>query len=82
MNEDRQPKAVSAAPDESQDLESSFKKLASIPSDHKWFRNLAISHIIVETMEWLRFRVSKPTVNIADIRRKYHHAITEEEKRK
>ncbi len=46
-----------------------------IPSDHKWFRNLAISHIIVETMEKLGIEIPKPTVDIADIRRKYHRAV-------
>jgi PPK2 family polyphosphate:nucleotide phosphotransferase len=45
-----------------------------IPSDHKWFRNLAISEIVVETMERLGIKVPEATVNIADIRRKYHKA--------
>jgi PPK2 family polyphosphate:nucleotide phosphotransferase len=45
-----------------------------IPSDHKWFRNLAISNIIVDTMQDLGIQVPKPTVNLADIRRKYHTA--------
>jgi PPK2 family polyphosphate:nucleotide phosphotransferase len=45
-----------------------------IPSDHKWFRNLAISQIIVETMKNLDIQIPKPTVNLADIRRKYHQA--------
>jgi PPK2 family polyphosphate:nucleotide phosphotransferase len=49
-----------------------------IPSDHKWFRNLAISQIIVETMERLGIKVPKPTVNIADIRRKYHETADDE----
>jgi len=49
-----------------------------IPSDHKWFRDLAISQIIVETMERLDIQVPKPTVNIADIRRKYHADVDEE----
>lgn len=46
-----------------------------IPSDHKWFRNLAISEIIVGTMENLGIKVPKPTVDIADIRAKYHEAV-------
>jgi hypothetical protein len=46
-----------------------------IPSDHKWFRNLAISNIIVDTMRDLGIEVPKPTVNLADIRRKYHTAV-------
>jgi PPK2 family polyphosphate:nucleotide phosphotransferase len=45
-----------------------------IPSDHKWFRDLAIAHIIVDTLEQLGIKVPEPTVNIADIRRKYHAA--------
>src|ERR1017187_171491 len=51
-----------------------------IPSDHKWFRDLAISRIIVETMENLGIEVPEPTVNIAEIRRKYHEAVEEVEK--
>lgn len=45
-----------------------------IPSDHKWFRNLAIARILVETMEGLGIEVPEPTVNLADIRRRYHCA--------
>jgi PPK2 family polyphosphate:nucleotide phosphotransferase len=51
-----------------------------IPSDHKWFRDLAIAEIIVSTMENLRSELPKPTVNLADIRRKYHEAVDEGEK--
>jgi polyphosphate kinase 2 (PPK2 family) len=46
-----------------------------IPSDHKWFRNLAISHIIVDTMERLDMKRPEPSVNIDDIRKKYHEAV-------
>lgn len=46
-----------------------------IPSNHKWFRDLAISQIIVETMETLGIQLPEPTVNIADIRRKYHETV-------
>jgi PPK2 family polyphosphate:nucleotide phosphotransferase len=45
-----------------------------IPADHKWFRDLAISNIIVDTMQGLGIKIPKPTVNIADIRKKYHAA--------
>ena len=45
-----------------------------IPSNHKWFRNLAISHIIVGAMEDLKMTFPEPTVNIAEIRKKYHQA--------
>lgn len=45
-----------------------------IPSDHKWFRDLTISRIIVETMENLGIEIPKPSVNIEEIRKKYHAA--------
>jgi PPK2 family polyphosphate:nucleotide phosphotransferase len=45
-----------------------------IPSNHKWFRDLAISQIIVRQMEAMGMHFPKPTVNPAEIRRKYHRA--------
>jgi PPK2 family polyphosphate:nucleotide phosphotransferase len=48
-----------------------------IPSNHKWFRDLAVSQIIAHTLENLHMKLPKPTVDIADIRRKYHAALTE-----
>ena len=47
-----------------------------IPADHKWFRDLAVSEIIVSTMESMNFQVPAPTVDIQEIRRKYHAAQT------
>src|SRR5712691_2708829 len=49
-----------------------------IPSDHKWFRDLAVSQIITRTMEEMNMQMPKPTVNLAEIRRKYHQATGEE----
>jgi PPK2 family polyphosphate:nucleotide phosphotransferase len=49
-----------------------------IPANHKWFRNLAVSQIIAETMEGLHMSYPKPTVDLAEIRRKYHAAEREE----
>jgi len=46
-----------------------------IPSDQKWFRNLVISKIIVETMTKLHIMFPAPSVNIEDIRKKYHKAV-------
>ncbi len=46
-----------------------------IPFDHKWFRDLAISQIIVETMDKFAVELPEPTVNLADIRRKYHQTV-------
>src|SRR5213592_2164202 len=45
-----------------------------VPSNHKWFRDLAISQIIVREMEAIGMQFPKPTVNLAEIRRKYHEA--------
>src|ERR1022692_2227617 len=49
-----------------------------IPANHKWFRDLAVSEIIVETMEKLGISRPEPTVDIAEIRRKYHQTVKEE----
>ena len=43
-----------------------------IPADHKWFRNLAVSRIVVETLEALDMRFPQPRVDIEALRRKYH----------
>ncbi len=45
-----------------------------IPSNHKWFRNLAVSSILAATMEDLGMQMPKPTVDLEAIRRQYHEA--------
>ena len=45
-----------------------------IPANHKWFRNLAVSQIIADSMEGLHMAYPEPKVDLADIRRKYHAA--------
>src|SRR6516165_5397358 len=49
-----------------------------IPSNHKWFRNLAISQIVSDTMDDMGLKLPPTHVDIADIRRKYHAAVVEE----
>jgi PPK2 family polyphosphate:nucleotide phosphotransferase len=49
-----------------------------IPSNHKWFRNLAISRIVAETLESLNMKFPAPTVDIEEIRQKYHALVQEE----
>ena len=49
-----------------------------IPSNHKWFRNLAVSQIMADKMEGLGMAFPKPSVDLAEIRRKYHAAEREE----
>ena len=45
-----------------------------IPSDHKWFRNLAISEIVADAMEAMKLKLPPPRVDIEEIRLKYHEA--------
>ena len=45
-----------------------------IPSDHKWFRNLAIARIVVEYLEGLEMKFPAPSVDLEQIRREYHAA--------
>jgi PPK2 family polyphosphate:nucleotide phosphotransferase len=49
-----------------------------IPSNHKWFRNLAVSQIIADTMEDMKLTLPRPRVDIAAIQRKYHAARREQ----
>ncbi|MGW8313579.1 MAG: polyphosphate kinase 2 family protein [Desulfuromonadales bacterium] len=49
-----------------------------IPSNHKWFRNLAISRIVAETLESMKMKFPEPTVDIDEIRKKYHEIVKEE----
>jgi len=51
-----------------------------IPSNRKWFRNLAVSQILVETLESFNMKFPAPTVNIEEIRKKYHAAVKDEKK--
>ena len=50
-----------------------------IPSNHKWFRNLAISQIVASTLEDLEIQTPEPQVDLEQIRRQYHQAVEEEE---
>ena len=51
-----------------------------IPANHKWFRNLAVSQIVADTMHDLGLSYPKPTVDLAEIRRKYHAEVVHEKK--
>ncbi|MGH9724060.1 MAG: polyphosphate kinase 2 family protein [Candidatus Acidiferrales bacterium] len=39
-----------------------------IPANKKWFRNLAISHVIVEVLESMNMKIPPPTVNIKNLK--------------
>jgi PPK2 family polyphosphate:nucleotide phosphotransferase len=45
-----------------------------IPANHKWFRNLAISQIVADTMDEMGLKLPPTHVDIGDIQRKYHAA--------
>ena len=45
-----------------------------IPSDHKWFRSLAVSQIIADTMDEMGLKLPPTHVDIAAIRRKFYAA--------
>jgi polyphosphate kinase 2 (PPK2 family) len=49
-----------------------------IPSKRKWFRNLAVSKIVVETLKSFDMKFPPPAVGIEEIRRKFHAAEAEE----
>jgi PPK2 family polyphosphate:nucleotide phosphotransferase len=48
-----------------------------IPSDHKWFRNLAVARIVVERLEALKMSYPKPSVDIGKVREEFKVAKRE-----
>lgn len=49
-----------------------------IPANHKWFRDLAVSQILVETLEGLKMKYPQPTVDLESIKKLYHAEVAEE----
>jgi PPK2 family polyphosphate:nucleotide phosphotransferase len=47
-----------------------------VPSNNKWFRDLAVSHIISRTLEDLDMKIPEPAVDLTHIRQRYHAAET------
>jgi PPK2 family polyphosphate:nucleotide phosphotransferase len=45
-----------------------------IPSNHKWFRNLAVSQIICDSLAGMKLKMPEPTVDLDQIRKAYHKA--------
>ncbi len=39
-----------------------------IPADKKWFRNLAISHVIAETMERMKLKFPEPSIDLKKLK--------------
>jgi PPK2 family polyphosphate:nucleotide phosphotransferase len=49
-----------------------------IPSDHKWFRNLAVARIVADALDELGMKTPPPPPDLAEIRRAYENAAREE----
>ena len=49
-----------------------------IPANHKWFRDLAVSQILVDTLESLKMKYPAPNVDLEAIKQKYHAEVAEE----
>jgi hypothetical protein len=48
-----------------------------IPSDCKWFRNLAVAQIVVHHLEGLKLQLPVPTVDLDTVRKEYEDAEKE-----
>ena len=44
------------------------------PSNHTWFRNLAVARIVIEALEAMNLEFPDPPVDIETIKREYHEA--------
>src|SRR6516225_6469769 len=53
-----------------------------IPSNHKWFRNFAVSEIVARAMKDMSLSLPKPTVDLQKIRKLYHQAADDGQKTK
>ncbi len=51
-----------------------------IPSNHKWFRDLVISSILVDALEDMNLQIPRPSVDLKAIRLRYHSAKIEQER--
>jgi PPK2 family polyphosphate:nucleotide phosphotransferase len=74
------PKYISAYEDAMEQTSTKHAPWFVIPADHKWFRDLAISQIIADTMDDMGLKLPPTNVSIADIRRKYHAAARAQKK--
>jgi hypothetical protein len=54
--------------------------IVKFPSNHKWFRDLAISSILVDTLDEMDIKIPQPVADLKAIRRQYHSAEIEQTK--
>jgi len=53
-----------------------------VPANHKWSRNLIVSRIMVEFLESLDMQFPETTINLDEIRGKYHAAVQADRKKR
>jgi PPK2 family polyphosphate:nucleotide phosphotransferase len=51
-----------------------------IPSNHKWFRNFAVSQIVADALDDMKLETPNPTVDLNEIRRLYHRDAASKKK--
>lgn len=71
------PKYIEAFEDAFEKTSTAHAPWYVIPSNHKWFRDLAISAIVADTMEEMGLKLPPTQVDIEDIKRKYHAATVQ-----
>jgi PPK2 family polyphosphate:nucleotide phosphotransferase len=71
------PKYIEAYEDAIERTSTKHAPWYVIPSDRKWFRNLAISQIVCNAVEEMGLKLPAPRVDLAVIRQKYHAAKRE-----
>lgn len=49
-----------------------------IPANHKWFRDLAVSEILVDYLKKLDMKLPSPSVDIAEITKKYNEELAKQ----
>jgi PPK2 family polyphosphate:nucleotide phosphotransferase len=76
------PKYTEAYEDAIAQTSTKFAPWYVISSNHKWFRNLAISQIVADAMDGMGLKVPPPRVDLSVIRRKYHTAKREADGKK
>jgi len=74
------PPYVEALEDAMRETSTSHAPWYVIPSNHKWFRDLAISSILVDTLDEMDLKIPKPSVDLNAIRLQYHSAKIEQKK--
>jgi len=76
------PKYVEAYQDALEQTSTKHAPWFVIPADHKWFRDLAISQIVADTLEEMDLKLPPTHVDLAKIARQFHAARAKQKKRK